>query len=122
MPDDSAHEPDDASIFSRGSLKLTFELIRKTNPSLALAIRNLTAKEPVCNTSEQSDRRNSDYFKVELDTFEVRAVVETLMELVQAGALPNSNPGLTIVAKSLIDDWTKLARKMFEELPDSEKS
>ena len=58
MPDDSAHEPDDASIFSRGSLKLTFELIRKTNPSLALAIRNLTAKEPVCNTSEQGGTRH----------------------------------------------------------------
>jgi len=36
-------------IFSRGSLKLTFDLIRKKNPQLALTIRNISNGIPQTN-------------------------------------------------------------------------
>ena len=37
----------DAEVFSRGSLKLTYDLLRKKNPSLALAVRNMINGEPL---------------------------------------------------------------------------
>lgn len=37
----------DPYVFSRGSLKLTYDLLRPINPSLALVIRNITSLSPL---------------------------------------------------------------------------
>ncbi len=107
-------------IFSRGSLKLTYDLIRPQNALLALNVRNIIGGEPLLKEASQQNNPHSDYFRVTLDSFQVRSIVEGLMA--QEGAAGESNPGQSIIAKALIEDWTSLARKMFTELPENEES
>lgn len=101
-------------VFSRGSLKLTFDLLRKKQPQLALTIRNIANGEPLPKEDGENEGRNSDHFKVEIDSYQVRAVVETLALFCQAG---DGKSGQAIVARTLIEDWMSLARKMVAEMP-----
>ncbi|MBL4795066.1 MAG: hypothetical protein JKY24_06115 [Pseudomonadales bacterium] len=105
-------EPD---VFSRGGLKLTYDLIRKKNARLALDLLNILGGEPIPKEPDDVDNKHSDEFRVDLDSFQVRAVVEALMEYQEA------DPGVAIMAKTLIEDWTALAHKMVAELPDDQK-
>jgi len=109
------YDQTDADIFSRGGLMLTFGLIRKKDPQLALAIRNLAGGEPLPKSANQPDNRNSDHFQIKLDSFQVRTIVEILTE--QSQLETTTNP----VAKSLTEDWMALAKKMISELPEDEK-
>lgn len=109
-----SYDPCDADVFSRGSLKLTFDSIRKVNPALALQVRNITSGTPLPKQAAQNDSEHADYFRVSLDSFQVRAVVEALMEIQQT---EKDNPGMELMSKALTDDWVALARKMFEEMP-----
>ncbi len=115
MSDTAKREPE---IFSRGSLKLTFDLVRKKHPQLAMDIRNITCGAPEPKDPEQLDNKNTDCFRVTLDSFQVRGVVETLMEHCQQvnTNTPQSELGIAIVARALTDDWMALASKMIAEL------
>lgn len=122
MSDES--EPFDiteADIFSRGSLQLTFDLIRKVDPSLALQVRNIVSGEPLPRLESGLDTKNADYFRIGLDSFQVRAIVESLVTQSREPSNKTNNPGLTVVATALIDDWMKLAHKMIADLPESER-
>ncbi len=110
----------DPSIFSSGSLKLTYNLIRKQDAELALTIRNITRGTPVTKNTESEDKL-TDHFKVDLDSFQVRAIVENLMRYCQTEMEKGNNPGGTVIAKALSDDWISLAHKMVSELPDDQK-
>jgi len=112
------HAPD---VFSRGSLKLTFDLIRKKDPQLALSVRNIIGGIPLPKAISQLDNQNSDHFRVALDSFQVRAIVESLMEYSKSEITGNTNPGTAIMAKTLIEDWITLARRMIAELPENQR-
>ncbi|MEH6405236.1 MAG: hypothetical protein V7750_17815 [Sneathiella sp.] len=106
---------EEADVFSRGSLNLTYELIRKKDAELALTVRNISHEDPINVNSDPDKNRNSDFFRVALDSFQVRAVVENLM------LQDDSEPGRAILAKVLMEDWMKLATKMIADLPDDQK-
>lgn len=111
----------DPDIFSYGSLKFTYDLIRKKDAQLALSVRNIIGSEPLPKKESGNDNKRSDHFRVNLDSFQVRAVVESLMEQAQRALEGNNNLGMAIMANTLIDDWMALARKMIDELPDDQK-
>jgi len=111
----------DPDIFSRGSLKMTYDLIRKRTPQLALKVRNIIGGEPLRKDSSQAENKHADYFRVNLDSFEVRSVVEGLMEQQQNGLGGAQPTGVAVLATSLVDEWLALARKMFSELPEEQK-
>ena len=104
-------------VFSRGSLNTTFNLIRKKNPQLALNVRNITGSEPLPKGISQPDNKNADHFKVELDSFQVRAIVEALMECSQKELTNNKESGMAVMAESLMQDWIALASNMIARLP-----
>jgi hypothetical protein len=104
-------------VFSRGSLTLTYDLLRKRQPSLALAVRNLTAKTPLTKSNAEVQHKNSDHFLIEFDSFNVRAVVENLIAITQQ---PSNNKGTDLLAKTLLEDWLALAHQMVSDLPDQE--
>ena len=106
------------NIFSRGSLVHTFDLVRKKDPLLALNVRNITGGTPLPKSKVQPDNKHTDYFKVELDSFQVRAIVEALMEYGQG---ENKDSGAAVVARTLMEDWMRLAHKMISELPNIDK-
>ena len=101
-----------ADVFSRGSLNLTYELLRRKDAGLALIVHNLSHGDPLPKDIAAPDNKNSDYFQVGLDSFQVRAIVENLIKD------DNGDPGRAVMAKALVEDWMKLARKMIADLPD----
>ncbi len=122
MPDESEpYDTNEAEIFSRGSLQLTFDLIRKVDPNLALQVRNIVSGEPLPRLESGLDTKNADHFRVGLNSFQVRAIVEGLVAQSRAPSNTIKNPGMVVVATALIDDWMKLAHKMIAELPESER-
>jgi len=113
----------DADVFSRGSLQLTFTLLRKKHPKLALAIRNIQGQEPLPKNSDETDSKNSDLFVVDIDSMQVRAVVEALMECQSPSGSANvagESSGISIMAKALINDWVLLAQLMISRLKNAE--
>jgi len=109
------------AVFGRGSLKLTFDLLRKRNPKLALVVRNICNGTPLEKSGTELDNKDSDNFTVDLDSFQVREIVEILMEYSQDQHPKVSNIGMGVVAKTLTQDWVALAKKMFAELPEEQK-
>ena len=109
----------DPYIFSRGSLKLTYDLLRKSSPALALTIRNIISSEALPKLDGDVDNPLTDCFLVDLDSFQVRAVVEGLAS---RGHNHGSAAGLAVVAQALIEDWMVLAHAMISELSGAEKS
>ena len=94
-----------ADVFSRGSLKLTYDVLRSVNPSLALTVRNISLGEPLPKEDGAEPNPHTDYFKVTLDSFQVRAVVEHLVAYTQSD---QAQKGLSIMATALIDEWMEL--------------
>ena len=122
MPQSSHYyQTSDPDIFSRGSIKLTYDLLRKKNPALALTVRNLITDTPLPKEEGALDDKNSDHFKVTLNSFEVRAVVEYLMEYGRDDDEIKSKLGMAVMAKALMEDWIVLAHKMVSELPENQR-
>lgn len=109
----------DPYVFSRGSLKLTYDLLRHINPSLALTIRNLTSLSPLPKLEGDVDNSITDCFLIDLDSFQVRAVVEALIKRSQLSSVEDA--GMKVVAQALIEDWIVLAHEMVEALSDDDK-
>jgi hypothetical protein len=108
----------DPDLFSRGSLMFTFDLIRKTNPELALSIRNITSGPSLPKRASQPNNKNSDHFKVELDSFQVRAIVEALRNRILRSRNKHITSGMEVISRTLMEDWIALAKKMFSEHQD----
>lgn len=122
MPQNSHYyQTCDPDIFSRGSIKLTYDLLRKKNPALALTVRNMITDTPLPKQEGELNDKNSDHFKVTLNSFEVRAVVEYLMEYGRDDDEIKSKLGMAVMAKALMEDWIVLAHKMVSELPENQK-
>lgn len=110
-----------ADVFSRGSLTLTYELLRKAHPQLALTVRNISQSEPLPDKSADKDNKHTDCFRVELESLQVREVVEALVAASQDGWDGMDNLGRAIMAKALIDEWLALAQKMVADLPEDQR-
>jgi hypothetical protein len=108
----------DPYIFSRGSLKLTYDLLRKSTPALALTIRNITSTKPLPKLEGDVDNSLTDCFLIDLNSFQVRAVVEGLAS---HGHYDKSAQGLAVVAQALVEDWMVLAHAMIAELSEGER-
>jgi hypothetical protein len=109
----------DPYIFSRGSLKLTYDLLRKVNPSLALTVRNITSLSPLPKLEGDVNNEITDCFLVDLDSFQVRAVVESLLK--RSHIAKQDESGMKVVAEALIEDWLALAHAMVDELTEGQK-
>ena len=119
MPDQSSQFLQDPYVFSRGSLTLTYEQLRKSKPALALIVRNIANGVPLEKSNEQTNNKHSDHFRITLDSFQVREVVETLVS--NAQGQPDEKSGINIMLKALLEDWLALARRMLEELPPEQR-
>jgi hypothetical protein len=100
----------DPYVFSRGSLKLTYDLLRQQSPSLALVIRNITSLPPMPKLEGDVDNAITDCFLVDLEAVQVRAVVENLTQKIRQG----SDVGSNVVAQALLEDWLELAEAMLK--------
>ncbi len=120
MMDDTLHgaspSPGDPDVFSRGGLMMTYKLIRNQAPQLALGVRNIANGQPIPSDNSIEGNIQAEHYFVTLDSFQVRGIIEALVKVSKS-----KDPGTGIMAKTLIEDWLVLARKMLSELPENEK-
>ena len=105
-------EPDKATqarTFSRASIFMSSDLVKPFNPQLAMQIRNIAGKPPLF---EEKDNLHSQHFKVELNSFEVRQVVEAIVENMEKVI---DQEGAKVMAQAILEDWLKLADQMVQE-------
>ena len=107
------------NTFSRASLDISYSLLRKVEPQLALTIRNILFQIPIEKRPEQADNKNTDLFEVSLDTFQVRQIVETLMEILNQSSQTHDKDNTSlfrpVIIQSIINEWTVLAKNMFDK-------
>lgn len=104
-------------LFSRGSLELTFRLLRNKNARLALEVQNLLqgrkaaplAATPVSDSGFLSNPEG-DHFYVTLSPQNVGKVVDELTRLGQELLNgPQSGNSKLLIIRPLIKDWINLA-------------
>ena len=101
-----------ADVFSRASLLMTFDLLRKRRPELALHVRNIVGGEPLPpEHDEDSGDSNGDRFRVKLEPNQIRQVIRGLMEFTVPEAVDLRNPEMNIMARALMQDWLLLAHR-----------
>lgn len=110
---DHCHE---ANIFDRLTLQFTVKLIRVQNPSLALRIQNIIAPGSTLLISGDEHPQAEDQFSLDLDTFSLKRIVETLGEvgLAMAQYTLRTNEGDHEVlkqTKQVMDRWLAYARQ-----------
>ena len=109
-----------SDLFNRSVLDMSFTLLRKKDPKLALLIRNILFNVAVSKSENTPDNRNADLFKVNLDSFDVRAIVENLNEILEESKSldPTKNTSIfrPVLIESIVREWLNLASFMFSEL------
>ena len=122
MNDSSSHN----NVFSRASLDISYNLLRHKEPQLALTIRNILFQTPVEKRPDQIDIKHTDNFKVSLDTFQVRKIVETLMIILNESSKIHNEDNTSLfrpaLIQSMINEWTVLAKNMFDEYQQNKDS
>lgn len=99
-------------VFSRGALQLTFHVLRKKKPAIALEIRNCLALCPLEKPLEIDDIPATDHFKVELTAETLRDLLYGLTELVDEREKSKelSDYGNLVSLRTLISDWLAYAQ------------
>jgi len=110
----------EADVFSRGSIQMIFELLRKSNPRLALATRNIAGGEPASKDfGDLLDDKNTDHLRVEMDSKEA---VEELMSFTHIDAVDFNNPGVNFIARTVMQVWLLLAHQMVVKLTGNSRA
>jgi hypothetical protein len=106
----------EANIFDRATLQFTVKLIRVQNPSLALRIQNIIAPGSSQRIVGDQHPQGGDLFSLDLDTFSLKRIVETLGEvgLAMAQYTLRTREGDHEVlkqTKQVMDRWLDYARQ-----------
>ncbi len=99
---------DHPEVFSRGALELSFRLLRKRNPALALEIQNVL----VCGKlpCPKNDNQTNDRFHVNMGAHTVGKIIAALTEMGQQALLDDTGlRGRRVVIRTLIQEWMSLA-------------
>ena len=95
-----------AEVFSRGSLQMTYTLLRRRNPSLALSVRNVLGEEPVAEVSSQKQ----ELYRVTLKDEAVGDVVRELIATLAEASTNELDKGQIVMARSLLAEWFALGK------------
>jgi len=109
-----------ADIFNRSVLDMSFTLLRKKDPTLALLVRNILFNVAVSKSENSPDNKNADLFKVNLDSHQVRAIVENLNEILGESQKldPTKNTSIfrPVLIESIVKEWLSLATLLYDKL------
>jgi len=104
------------NVFNRGALELTFRLLRRIKPTLALQVQNLLAAPPLPKPSEIANSIHTDQFQIDPPAEVTRSIVETLSELAMSEAhSDNTDTGRLVMIRTLLIDWLQLAKTYLDD-------
>jgi len=106
----------EANIFDRESLQFTVQLVRIQNPSLALRIQNIIAPGSSLLIAGDEHPQHGDLFSLDLDTFSLKRIVETLgdvgLAMAQYTLQTQEGDHETLKQTKLVmDQWLAYARQ-----------
>ena len=112
---DANSSPNKDKLFDRETLQFTVKLIRSHNPSLALRIQNLIAPSAIPYIQSYGEPHATDQFKLNLDSYTLKRVVDTLaiagQELAEQVLLTEQgDQKFLLEVKSSIGKWIVYAR------------
>lgn len=107
--------PSKHKLFDRETLQFTVKLIRPHNPSLALNIQNLIAPSAVPYIQYHDDIHRTDQFNLNLDSYTLKRVVDTLavagQDLAEQVLLTEQGDhGFLLQVKAAIGKWIDYAK------------
>lgn len=105
---------DELDVFSRSALQQTFILLRKVNPAMALVVQNIINSSMIDKPNELNDEHRTDSFRIQLEVYEIKQIIHSLVSLVPKIGQKKIITNLTllgnlVVLKSLIEDWIRVA-------------
>ncbi len=116
------------NVFNRSDLEMTVSLLRKDQPSLCLAIRNILMEAPIEKPLHILSLNNTDHFYIELSQEQINRAIETLTDLNLGFALHDTdNANQILQLRTLIFRWLDLAKtflyqETFSDTNDTFKS
>lgn len=106
----------DSDQFTRESLEFTYELLRHSNPRLALEIRNLALASHSCvdesNEGDSNEENVLATIRVDFDGEKVHEIVKGLKE---SYAEISADDEQVERVRLVVQDWILLAQKQFIE-------
>ncbi|NKB31634.1 MAG: hypothetical protein GKR91_00855 [Pseudomonadales bacterium] len=105
-----------ANVFERDSLQFTVKLLRNHNPSLALRVQNIIAPNPFIQRGANNSPQSSDLFPLNLDSFTLKRIIETLAIAGQELAekvleTQQGDEAFLIQTKEVIGQWLLYAKE-----------
>lgn len=104
----------DVNELSRGSLQLTFDLLRKAEPELALKVRNEMTRTSASERERGSENIHTQTFYVTLELETIQDIIQALIDKTEAPSHPG-NIGAQVMAKALLKEWLHLAQSFLGE-------
>ncbi len=101
-------------IFSESALQLTFTVLRKPRPALALMIQNAMNGVAVKRPPDGGDGSLPEHFKMRVTSSEADTIVSCLVKA--SGWNSGVCPGQQVILKALLDDWRRLANAIDDKL------
>jgi len=106
--------------FNRSVLDMSFTLLRKKDPKLALLIRNILFNAALTKSGDTPDNKSADLFQVNLNSHQIRAIVENLNDVLDESLKLDSTKNTSIfrpvLIESLLNEWLSLATFMYSNL------
>lgn len=103
------------AIFNRGSLELTLILIKSKEPEIAKELNAILLNKLISSAQFNAENIYQDSFYVFLNSRQVRRIVEVLLGIIN-GPYDDKTQGMNVMAKSLSEEWMKLATAMMLEI------
>ncbi len=105
-----------ADVFNRSVIDMSFTLLRTKNPKLALNVRNILFQDILQKNGSIPSNKHTDTFIVNLDSFQVRAIIEILSEVMAESQQldPKTNTSIfrPVLIESILNEWLELAKLM----------
>jgi len=103
------------AIFNRGSLELTLLLIKSKEPEIAKDLNAILLNTPISSAQFSAKNIHQENFYVSLNSRQVRRIVEVLLDVINV-PYDDKTQGMNVMAKSLSEEWMKLATAMMLEI------
>jgi hypothetical protein len=102
----------EADVFSCRALELTFMVLRKKKPSLALVVQNILNSPGIEKPCGDLGDPPSEFFRVQLNPLQIKDIVEALA--LSCSWRSGASPINQVLLRSLLDDWIALAQQLLE--------
>ena len=98
---------DNHTIFSRGAIEMTINIVKPHNPAIAARLRAILCQPPLPTSEEEAENPHQHMFQVSLAPPQIKQICDIIHTIIEDKD-NDTQPGVLAVAKALFNDWSKL--------------